>query len=487
MDGFEDIVDRFRRNCMLIREFSAGFPFQRPGAIEPVLRDISRALSGVDGPFFTAMVDLSVTFDCFVPMVVSPSVQYLEIAFEVGSNYGDDTLRAMVDSIVIGLPNLRCFKLQGGGAVVVEYEPRFIDLFRRLTALQEIWLPPYAFTPTMFSALSQLSLLRSIRVSPSGRGLLEVLLGRRSVVTRWSTNPVAVAAHQYSNLRQLHFSLPDMEFSITFFQNAHLPLQRLEELGLTIAFPRNVTDSMVGRLFDSVRHRCPSLSVVELSMYAECTSYHDLFGILPLSVASVLCMIAFPSIRSLTIRHSIPLRLTDQDIETIVQAMPMATCIRLNEHPLLLTRSQLTLSALYHMARYCPHIRSAGLYFDCRVPASSTDELPFPPTFAKLYVGASPFYVPATSEGLWLMARTLETMLPDGSELATAFEENMFDCREFAPGLGHTRFVVARNGLMEAFDLGWHTAQSMARSFRMWRQEWRRNDFVMALEAGGVS
>lgn len=469
---------------MLVQEFSAGFPFRRPGAIDPVLRELGRVLSGVAGPFFTSMVDLSVTFDCFVPVLVSPSVRYLELAFEVGSTYSHDTLRTLVDFIASGFPGLICFRLQGGGPVIVEYEARFIDLFTRLSNLQEIHLPPYALTPTMFSALSRLHSLRSIIVSPSGRGLLEVLLGRRSIITRWSMDPVNTMVQGYFNLRQLRFSLPDTAYSISFFRDSQLPFVQLEDLGLTVAFPRDATDGAISRLFHVIRQRCPYLQAVELSMYAECTSFQDLFGIQPLSAESILPIAGFTALRSFTIRHSLPLRLTDQDVESIIRALPMATCIRLNEHPLLLTRSQLTVSALYRMARYCPHIQTAGLYFDCREPSPAEDEVSFPSTFGTLYVGASPFYVPATSEGLWLAARTLETLLPDNTELVTAFEEVMFDCREFAPGLGNGRFVVARNGLMEAFDLGWRTAHSMARSFRMWRQEWRRRAAVLAIEAG---
>lgn len=146
---------RFLHNCSHVRKFSAGTR-RRRGVTEEAWGQICYFLSGVAGPFFPGMVELSITFDSLVPVIISDSVQRLDLTLELGSRFNDESMRFMVNFIAANFSNLRYIRFHGGGMLIVEWELLFVELLGRIPLLREVWFPQYSLTPTMFSALANI-------------------------------------------------------------------------------------------------------------------------------------------------------------------------------------------------------------------------------------------------------------------------------------------------------------------------------------------
>jgi len=86
------------------------------------------------------------------------------------------------------------------------------------------------------------------------------------------------------------------------------------------------------------------------------------------------------NLKSLEIFHHHPLALTEEDIEILAASWPSLENLILNDEPVLLKESNLTVAALLPFARHCPDLMRLGLFIDTSsVELSTFTTSPFVP------------------------------------------------------------------------------------------------------------
>ncbi|KAI0060964.1 hypothetical protein BV25DRAFT_1839295 [Artomyces pyxidatus] len=75
-------------------------------------------------------------------------------------------------------------------------------------------------------------------------------------------------------------------------------------------------------------------------------------------------LLTLKKLKSLELRHSLPLKLTPDDFAELASAFPLLENLVLNPEPLDLIKPSLDLEALITLAQHCPQLHTVGIYVD---------------------------------------------------------------------------------------------------------------------------
>ena len=228
-----------------------------------------------------------------------------------------------------------------------------IDLFLGLTKLEKITLPRFHFTTRVAEALSRLENLSVVEFQyfkVQGRG-----------------DPGDTAAFNPSLSEGAFPSLWDLSMTASFEDAARFIHKPFAPTSITMLYidsqvletPADVFD-LLSMIADNC-HLLQSLglvSIIDASIIdldqppkAECININTLKP-----------LFKCPNLNALELVHQYPLDLQQQDVELIAKQWPSLETLLLNNEPVYLNQSNLTLQALLPFARHCPKLQHLGLF-----------------------------------------------------------------------------------------------------------------------------
>ncbi|KAF8068083.1 hypothetical protein FPV67DRAFT_1669950 [Lyophyllum atratum] len=246
---------------------------------------------------------------------------------------------------------------------IASIENSTIDLLQNLTRLQKLTLPRFCFTTKIAQAVSHLEDLEAIEFQyfeRQGCGHSEdVIQFKPSLVegsfpSLWDLN-ITVLFDDATN------------FLDTSFAPTNLTSLFLESL--IIETPTNVL-----RLVTAIAENCQLLKMLVLVSHGssivstQVPNKDDC-----LTMDTLRPLFKCPNLISLDVMHHHPLHLQQEDVEEIATSWPGLEKLFLNNEPIYLEQSNLTLRALLPFARYCPKLHTLGLFIN-----ATTADIPSP-------------------------------------------------------------------------------------------------------------
>jgi hypothetical protein len=256
-----------------------------------------------------------------------------------------------------------------------------IDLFQGLTKLEKITLPRFHFTTRVAEALSRLENLGVVEFQyyqAQGRGdpddtvVFNPSLSEGAFPSLWD---LSMTTSFEDAARFIH-----KPFAPTSITMLYIDSQALETPADVLSLLNMIADNC--HLLQSlglVSTIDPSIMTSDQPPKADC-----------IGIDTLKPLFQCPNLNALELVHQYPLDLRQDDVELIATKWPSLETLLLNNEPVYLSQSNLTLQALLPFARHCPKLRHLGLFIHATtadLPSISSFGLPSSedrPRFGKL-------------------------------------------------------------------------------------------------------
>jgi hypothetical protein len=245
-----------------------------------------------------------------------------------------------------------------------------IDLFLGLTKLEKITLPRFHFTTRVAQTLSRLDNLGVIEFQyyeSQGRGdpddtvVFNPTLSEGAFPSLWD---LSMTASFDNAARFIH-----KPFAPTSITMLYIDSQVLETPADVLNLLHTIADNC--HLLESLG----LVSTIDASFVsADQPQKADCIGIDTLKP-----LFQCTNLNALELVHQYPLDLQQEDVELIATKWPSLETLLLNNEPVYLSQSNLTLQALLPFARHCPKLRHLGLFIHATtadLPSISSFGLP---------------------------------------------------------------------------------------------------------------
>ncbi|KAF8068091.1 hypothetical protein FPV67DRAFT_1669955 [Lyophyllum atratum] len=259
---------------------------------------------------------------------------------------------------------------------ITSIENLTINLVQNLTKLQKLTLPRFCFTTKIAEAVSHLEDLEAIEYEyfeQQGCGVSEDVMHFKPSLTEGSFP-----------------SLWDLNITVLFDDATNFLDTSFAPTNLTSLFLESLiieTPTKVLRLITAIAENCQALktlalvSLVDSSTFATQVPNKDD----SITMDTLRPLLTCPNLASLDLIHHRPLHLQQEDMEEIATSWPDLEKLFLNNEPVYMERSTLTLQALLPFARHCPKLHTLGLFIDATAadippssdPASAYQDIPF--------------------------------------------------------------------------------------------------------------
>ena len=240
-------------------------------------------------------------------------------------------------------------------------EAEMISLIEQLPKLRKITFPRFYLTTKVAEALSRLSHLEVIEFQYSS--------------VQGCGDPIDVVPFAPDLTEGAFPSLWDHSMTTTFDDAARFIDTKFSPTNLTMLYIDSdfiESPSSIHNFFSLVAENCQLLKTLALVSLRDASSIPDPDQTadedITLDVLKPLLKI--PGLAMMELVHQYPLALTQIDIELLASSWPSLETLILNNEPVFLARSNLTLKALLPFAKHCPKLMHIGLFLD----ASSVDE-----------------------------------------------------------------------------------------------------------------
>jgi hypothetical protein len=229
-----------------------------------------------------------------------------------------------------------------------------INLFRGLAKLEKITLPRFHFTTRVAEALSRLEGLGVVEFQyyeSQGRGdpedtvVFTPSLSEGAFPSLWDLSMTA----SFRDAARF----VDIPFAPTSITMLYIDSQALE------------TPADVLNLLDIIAENCEQLQSLGLV-----STINAIVTVTPdqppkadcINISTLKPLFKCPALTALELVHQYPLDLLQEDVELIASKWPSLETLLLNNEPVYLNQSKLTLQALLPFARHCPKLRHLGLF-----------------------------------------------------------------------------------------------------------------------------
>jgi hypothetical protein len=231
-----------------------------------------------------------------------------------------------------------------------------LEAIKSLEHLETINLPPFNLSAQIVEALSVLPNLLEVKCQE---------LGQARIPSPIPPSNIHFSQGAFRSLRGL-WLIVDVPSTIVLLNQEFFPSQIQE---LSLAMPINQHPTAVHELLEVIANKCPMLETFSFSDRTR----EDLDDTPSLTLKDISPILSYPRLKSLKIRHSLPLALGKSDIEGLASSLTLIESLCLNELPAVLDRSHgLPLDALSSFARHCPRLKWLGLLVDTTLK-STTD------------------------------------------------------------------------------------------------------------------
>ncbi|VDB95127.1 unnamed protein product [Peniophora sp. CBMAI 1063] len=295
---------------------------------------------------------------------LTATVKSLKIFTPTGSSRY--SVEILSEDVAGRCPNLESLHIEPvNHAYATTLEPALIQLIQRLP-LKSIRLPLYFLTPRVLAATSDCKDLQ----------VIEVGVNRSDQSHNWSYArgfpDVLLHALSSSSLQSLGLAIPLMEMNALLVRDpSHLRfIHRLSVRAV------GMTKRDVMRLFcETISKRCTHLRELLLvtnrpSRETRHSRWEKTPGSEAITLETLLPLSELGTLTYLELSHEHPVLLTDEELLALVTPLPRLEVLLMNECPANLTKPNLTMNCLPHLARALPNLRELGVCLDLseRVP-----------------------------------------------------------------------------------------------------------------------
>lgn len=270
-------------------------------------------------------------------------------------------------------------------AMVHGYDNEFAGALAFLLNLRIVTLPLYSFSPAVCMALSGLPQVQYIM-----RNHQEPKPQRGDEIAQKTFPNLALHPNAFPSLIYIALSSHCIVDARRVLLNPHFPTFRLATLKLHIPFSLDPVD--VRGFLDSLAETASSSlrKLVLEFVKADYRLKEEVAKITPLRFEHILPATRFKHLFQLTITHTYPIELTDNDVKQLLEPWTNIEHLFLNPHPVITTAPSLTLAALKHLAKNCRTLNSVGLYVDASRPIPSIECIAPLRTWKQFWIGCSP-------------------------------------------------------------------------------------------------
>ena len=230
-----------------------------------------------------------------------------------------------------------------------------LEAIKNLGHLKTINLPPFSLSAQIIEALSHLPNLLEVKCQELDQAYMP------SPIPPFDMH---FSQGAFRSLRGLSLTV-DVPSTILLLNQEFFPSQIQD---LSLAMPINQHPSLVHELLEVIANKCPMLEVFSFSDYTT----EDKDDIPSLTLQDIFPILSYTRLKSLKIRHSVPLALEKSDMEVLASSLTHIECLCLNELPALDRSQGLPLDALLSFARHCPRLTCLGFLIDATLNTSST-------------------------------------------------------------------------------------------------------------------
>ncbi|KAF8151349.1 hypothetical protein B0H34DRAFT_861875 [Crassisporium funariophilum] len=299
--------------------------------------------------------------------------------------------RPFFQDIAARMPNLENIDIRSN-IPMRAIEAETIDLLQRLPKLTKVLFPRFYCTTEVAEALSRLEHLGTIEfryIPEQGCGCEDDVKPFQPVLTEGAFP--ALWDYSLTALFDDAARFLDATFAPTNLTMLYLDSDIIE------------TSESINRILSVVAENCQLLKFLALVSLRDASSLDSYDGFLAapgtkITIDTLKPVLKLPNLSTMEIVHQYPLSLREEDIELLASSWPSLETLILNNEPVLLVNSNLTLGSLLPFAKHCPKLTHLGLFLD----ASSVEDfldpaaasLPFSPvapfkTLQRLSMGVS--------------------------------------------------------------------------------------------------
>lgn len=453
---------RFFENCKRVRSLS-GIALQENFYLSRTTQQqLSSHLLGDKRILFPNLQTLVVTEGSLSWLFMSSSVRNLVWVFDSDPPTYGFSMRDTIDSVHTRMPHISHLSLIIGNMRGI-YDLHFSELLSGLHHLEIISFTRHSLSPQLLSSMSFLPELRIIDVDQGRLGSDPFFASERADSQLWHMSPFTFHNRTFKSLRQLSMSFPDFGDARSFFELPRSPSPTLEVLDIIITFPRKMGRQETRVFLERLGVLCHNLRVLRIEMVAPATTVAQVIGIESLDFSSLEPILAFPYLTGFTIVHTWPLDISDSDVENLSRRWPALESLSLNRHPAVVLPPKLSLSAIVHFARWCPHMTHLSLYINATVVSLPRVLYRLPSSFRCFNVGASPFPFTANQGTLDVIVSLLVSVLPSGCSIGTGFNDDLPDTALFSSGTTPSSLVLVKATSFAGYDEGWRSIASVCR------------------------
>lgn len=403
---------------------------------------------------------------------MSPSVTHFTWVHEDDIDVDETTLSATGDIIIASMPNLTTLSLICGVLDSI-YDDVFSNIISRLPTLRTIIFPKNSLSPRLMCTLQNLPHLQRIELGRDGIAADPFYTGATQKSIQWLQTPFTMGRPGFPSLKAFAFCTPHLPIAQAVLAQEHFPLAQLREIDVIVNYPGPPShdDRDVPAFIQPILDRCTHLVALSLDL----RRYQAMSLVMEtgeaLGLHALLPILSLTSLRTLIIRHTLPLTLSDCDAETIARSLKEAEVICLNHQPMMLTPPLMTLRAVTAFARWCPNIHSLSIYVDGRQLHNPIDSASFSGHFRQLDLGSSPFPFDKPEYTWQCLAEFIASCLHEDALFLAGKDTNVLDCyvrirsQVIKPQLTRQKHILSR------YSQGWHTVRLMSKRFRRWVQE----------------
>ncbi|KAF9441510.1 hypothetical protein P691DRAFT_779783, partial [Macrolepiota fuliginosa MF-IS2] len=292
--------------------------------------------------------------------------------------------RPFFDDIVARMPALTYLDVRTN-IPMNSLEEEAVRLLSSLSKLQKLTMPRFFFTTRVAECLSRLPKLGCIEFQyfeEQGAG-----------------NPVDVTVFKPELSEGAFASLWDLSLTAAYKDVERFLTIPFSPSNLTMLYvesPNIESPTIIQRLFTAISENCQMLKLLALISPRRATSDSDPTTIdvdQRINMETLKPLLGCANLTSLEIIHRHPLGLQREDLEVLALRWPSLETLNLNNEPLDLHSSDLTLDILIPFARHCPHLTHLSIFIDASsnaIPSfSPTSALPTFKNLQRLSMGLS--------------------------------------------------------------------------------------------------
>ncbi|TFK35690.1 hypothetical protein BDQ12DRAFT_611416 [Crucibulum laeve] len=297
-------------------------------------------------------------------LFMTPIVKHFILNVPPGRLPEANTPRAFFTDIGARMPNITYVDFRSL-VPINRMESELIELFESLPKLQKLTLPRFFFTTRLAESLSQHKELGTIEFQyddEQGYG-----------------DPQDTAVFTPNFVEGAFPALWDLSMTIRFKDAARFLDVPFAPTNLTVLYLDSEeieTPQNIYTILKTVSENCVLLKALTLVSLRDPDPDSEEQEQRRITMDDLRPLLRCPNLTSLELVHQYPLDIYQDDVASLAASWPSLENLLLNNEPVTMNKSTLTLRALLPFARHCPKLHSLGLFIDASAEILPSEYIP---------------------------------------------------------------------------------------------------------------